>query len=52
MTFRRSILFTSPTDEFLDSDGVEFKNRLLQKIRKAGYEPQLFFREGLPKNMS
>jgi hypothetical protein len=52
MTFKRRIFFTSPTDEFLNHDGIEFKNQLLQKIRDAGYEPQLFFREGLPKNMS
>jgi len=52
MKFKRRIFFTSPTDEFLDPTGLELKEHLLQKIRDAGFEPQLFFREGLPKNMS
>jgi hypothetical protein len=52
MVFKRRIFFTSPTDEFLTPLGLEIKNRILKRIRAAGYEPQLFFREGLPKSMA
>jgi hypothetical protein len=52
MAFKRRIFFTSPTDEFLTPDGRDIKDRILQRIHAGGYEPQLFFREGLPKNMS
>ena len=52
MAFNRRVFFTSPTDEFLEPSGSEIKQRILQRIRDAGYEPQQFFREGLPKSMS
>ena len=52
MAFKRRIFFTSPKDEFLEQRGRDIKHRILDRIRKEGYEPQLFFREGLPKNIS
>lgn len=52
MKFKRRVFFTSPTDDFLVPAWRDIKERILQRIRDKGYEPQLFFREGLPKNMS
>ena len=52
MTLKRRIFFTSPTDEHLTPKGLEIKEGILQRVRDSGYEPQLFFREGLPKNIS
>src|SRR5271157_5912867 len=52
MTFKRRVFFTCVMDAFLESGGRDIKERILKRIRDAGYEPQLFFREGLPKNMS
>lgn len=52
MTFKRRVFFTCVTDSFLEPGGRDIKERILKRIRDAGYEPQLFFREGLPKNMS
>ncbi len=46
MAFKRRVFFTSPTDKFLDADGRDIKKRILQKIRDADYEPQLFFVRG------
>jgi hypothetical protein len=45
MTFKRRLFFTSPTDEFLEPGGRDIKERILKRIRDAGYEPQLFFRD-------
>ena len=52
MAFKRRIFFTSPKDEFLEPPGRDIKHRILDRIRAEGYEPQQFFREGLPKNVS
>jgi CAP12/Pycsar effector protein, TIR domain len=52
MTVHRRVFFTSPRDKHLGPEEFEIKKRILELIRSKGYEPQLFFGEGLPKNMS
>jgi hypothetical protein len=52
MTAKRRIFTTTTRDKHLEQEGLEIKERLLERIRSEGYEPQRFFREGLPKNMS
>lgn len=43
MTFNLGIFFTSPTDEFLNPDGRDIKELILQRFRDACYKPQFFF---------
>jgi hypothetical protein len=52
MTQAYRIYISAPTDSNLSPEQLELKRSIIEAIRKEGFEPQEFFKSGIPKAMA
>jgi len=52
MATKRRIFVSAPIDEHLDDRQRDLKNQILSKVSALGYEPQIFFFEGMAAGMA
>ena len=52
MISKRRIYISAPADENLDFDQFAIKRAILRAIENEGFEPQEFFKSGIPKTLA